>query len=78
MWYQVNEIGEELVNISKLYPDGVNFIGKIYTLYNVENSFLAHNKTVHMRLFHCIFVMLSLKISIDVLMNPIFFNFKFQ
>uniref|UniRef100_V5GM39 palmitoyl-CoA hydrolase n=1 Tax=Anoplophora glabripennis TaxID=217634 RepID=V5GM39_ANOGL len=27
MWYQVNEIGEEIVNISQKYPDGVNFLG---------------------------------------------------
>lgn len=29
MWYQVKELGSDLVNISKAHPEGIHLLGKI-------------------------------------------------
>ena len=28
MWYQVQQLGEDMMNITKLYPDGIHLLGK--------------------------------------------------
>lgn len=40
MWYQVQQLGNDLMNITKKHPEGINFLGKDIIL-NKKSSFIT-------------------------------------